>query len=364
MKRILILNLVPNTVGDSIIMLPLFSILKKHFPRSIIVATADSTTKDLWQDNKEIDEIIEIKELNEIGKPELSKIQKGLIYLKLTLRLIKKLKNYKFDMCFIAYPNFFLMPLIPWLAGIKKRIGYTYKGGFLSFLLTDKIESKILFDGYYDRHIMEAFLDLLRAANIPFSSKDKTYRKTVREEDINIVKNKLNTLGIKLSNKKIISIHTLSKSELKNWPKEKFKEFLFELLKKYDLFILLLGSKKEREYNEEIRLINKNKIYNLCGKFSLRETGAILKISDLFIGNDSGLAHYASSVGTPTISLFGSTNPNQARPLGQGKSIVIFKNKLENTHNYIRNGSREADLEAMKTIKVKDVLEKAEKFLK
>jgi lipopolysaccharide heptosyltransferase II len=363
-KKILVLNLVPNTIGDSIILLSMFNIIKKNHPTSYLAVTADNISKNLWSDNQEIDEIIEIKELEEIGNRSLSKLKKSLLYLKMLFALSSKLKKEKFDMCFITYPNFFLMPLIPWLAKIKERIGFTYKGAMLSFLLTRTTPSKIVFDGYFERHIVESFLDLLRVANLKFSHKDVVSRKNVKATAIANIKKKLLANEIDIDNNKILTFHTMSKSELRNWPKDRFKELLSQIMKNNKTLVFLVGSEKEFGYNEDIRTVNSRRIFNMCGKLSLEEIGALLKISNLFIGNDSGIAHYASSVGTGTIVLFGTSNPIQAKPIGYGKVITIFNNRSENTCNYLRYNDKEADLESMKTIKVKDVLEKAEQFLK
>ena len=48
----------------------------------------------------------------------------------------------------------------------------------------------------------------------------------------------------------------------------------------------------------------------------LLRVAAILKRCRLFIGNDSGIAHLAAAVGTPTLALFGPTDPGQYAPRG------------------------------------------------
>ncbi|MEM3373805.1 MAG: glycosyltransferase family 9 protein [Candidatus Woesearchaeota archaeon] len=363
-KRILVLNLVPNTVGDSIIMLPMFKIIKKNFPDSYLVATGDKITKELWQNNKEIDEIIVVDELEYIGKRGLFKIIKGYYYFKMFFKLIREFRSRKFNICFIAYPNFFLMHLIPFFSGIKERIGFTYKGSIFSFLLTKKTPSKILFDGYYDRHIVESFLDLLRVYGLTFTSKDKIVKREVKKEDIILVKEKLRKMKIHIENKIIISLHTLSKLEVKNWPAIYFKDLIKLLVIEYNPLIFLLGSSKEFSYNEEIRKVAENNVYNLCGIFSLNEVGAILKLSDLFIGNDSGLGHYASAVGTKTISIFGATNPKQAKPIGHGKTEIIFKNIEDNTYAHLKKNDALSAIEAMKKIKPEEVFEVVKNILK
>jgi ADP-heptose:LPS heptosyltransferase len=89
-----------------------------------------------------------------------------------------------------------------------------------------------------------------------------------------------------------------------------------------------------------------------------------LKISDLFVGNDSGLAHYSSSVGTKTLVIYGASSPLQAGPRGYGRTEVIFNTKQEDTLNYLKRGDIESDLKIMDNITVLEVLKKAEQLLK
>jgi ADP-heptose:LPS heptosyltransferase len=251
------------------------------------------------------------------------------------------------------------MPLIPWLAKIKERIGFTYKVSILSFLLTKKTPSKIVFDGYFERHIIESFLDLLRVKGLAFTDKDTICKSYISQNEIDFMKKKLNLYG-----GKIVTVHTMSKSDLKNWPQDRFIQFLPALASKHNLLIYLIGSKKEWEYNEKIRKADEKHIFNICGDFKIREYGALLKQSNLFIGNDSGFAHYSSSLGTKSLVLFGLSDPQQCEPKGYGKTVTIFNNDPKNTVNFLRNGNVEADLNSMKLISVEEVLVAAENLLK
>jgi ADP-heptose:LPS heptosyltransferase len=49
---------------------------------------------------------------------------------------------------------------------------------------------------------------------------------------------------------------------------------------------------------------------------------AHLERCDLFIGNDSGPAHVAAAVGTPTIAIFGSAVSAWYRPLGAHHRVI------------------------------------------
>jgi ADP-heptose:LPS heptosyltransferase len=58
----------------------------------------------------------------------------------------------------------------------------------------------------------------------------------------------------------------------------------------------------------------------------VRELGAVIAATDLFIGADSGIMHLASAVHTPTVGLFSVSNPVQYEPYGTN-SLAINTNK-------------------------------------
>ncbi len=62
--------------------------------------------------------------------------------------------------------------------------------------------------------------------------------------------------------------------------------------------------------------------WNWPGKTDLLGLSALLAQAALFVGNDSGPAHLAAALGAPTLTIFGSTNPNWTAPLGERAQIV------------------------------------------
>ncbi len=325
-KKILILNMIADTIGDSLFLTPLFRILKKKFPDKYIAVTATSTNRELFLNNPYLDEIIYIKDLAKIGQRDRSKISKAPIYAKILIELILKLRKKKFDLCFVGAPNFSPLQLVPFLSGIKYSVGYEYPGMYFSFLIT---KTGRYYDPYkpegYNRHYLESVLDLLRFAEIQIDEKDKVVEKILTPEEVKKSEEILKRKGIK-EREKIISFQAGAKWRSKCWPAKKFAELAKELIKRYNAKIILLGSPKEFDLNERINRLTNNELINLAGKVSLTEIAGILKKSSLLIGNDSGLMHLASAVGTKTIILYGSTNPEHSRPMGPGKSIAIFEN--------------------------------------
>lgn len=57
-------------------------------------------------------------------------------------------------------------------------------------------------------------------------------------------------------------------------------------------------------------------ILDLGGRTDLPGLAAVLSLCDLFVTNDTGPMHLAAAVGTPTITLWGSSDPQEVHPLG------------------------------------------------
>ena len=56
---------------------------------------------------------------------------------------------------------------------------------------------------------------------------------------------------------------------------------------------------------------------------SLPEVTALLARARLFIGNDSGIAHIAAAVETPSVVIFGSSNTAHWRPWANAPAEVV-----------------------------------------
>jgi heptosyltransferase-2 len=76
----------------------------------------------------------------------------------------------------------------------------------------------------------------------------------------------------------------------------------------WGLVPVLVGTSEERELCRRIACLAPAPV--LAGKTSIPELVALLARARLVVGNDSGAAHVASAVGTPVVSVVGSTAPS------------------------------------------------------
>lgn len=104
-----------------------------------------------------------------------------------------------------------------------------------------------------------------------------------------------------------ICVMPSSKWEGKQWP----ARFYFELSRKFDFPVVVLGQKGDENSIKLIKLLEMAQVpfVSGLGKWGLSENAQVLSRSKFYLGADTGLAHLAESVGTPVLSVWGPTTP-------------------------------------------------------
>ncbi|HXG06253.1 MAG TPA: glycosyltransferase family 9 protein [Nitrososphaera sp.] len=67
---------------------------------------------------------------------------------------------------------------------------------------------------------------------------------------------------------------------------------------------------------------NLDGVKDLTGRFTIRETAALMERMDVIVSADSGLLHLASAIGKRVIGLYGPTAPEVYGPIGKNISIL------------------------------------------
>src|SRR5438552_14659278 len=76
------------------------------------------------------------------------------------------------------------------------------------------------------------------------------------------------------------------------------------------------------EVSNEVSLHTIRKPIVLTGATSVAEATAIISVADVLITNDTVPAHIGAAVGTPTLVIFGPTNPLTTKPFGAAGAII------------------------------------------
>jgi ADP-heptose:LPS heptosyltransferase len=90
--------------------------------------------------------------------------------------------------------------------------------------------------------------------------------------------------------------------------------------------LAMIGAPSERERSQNLLAAWQGKSVNLCGSITLRECGAALSQSDVYVGHDSGPMHLAAAVGTPCVAIFSARNlPGEWFPYGEGHTVLYHQ---------------------------------------
>jgi heptosyltransferase-2 len=128
-----------------------------------------------------------------------------------------------------------------------------------------------------------------------------------------------------------IAVHPCANEPKRHWPEEMWRELLGQLLEGYDGNIVLVGSPGDRSVHGRILAGLPSSVRSAAGEVSLGALPDFLGKAEAFIGNDSGPAHVASSVGTPVVIVSphprdGDTahrnSPTRFGPWGTGSEVL------------------------------------------
>jgi heptosyltransferase-2 len=287
--------------------LPALRALKDHFPRAGIYLTAKKYLFGVYQNLKEIEGMIPIPDTTD---------------LKNTFKSAAILRKYRFD-AGILFTNSFNSAFLFKLAGIKDITGYSKDlRGFL-------LDGKIKFPQKNGQHHINFYMDL--AAFFVKGKTGETIDKTYSDQLIidakekETVRSKLAAAGVDLSNRFIGISPSAAYGTAKQWLPERFRELIKRIINEMpDMEILLFGSAKEREKITGVIApigSGKDRVHNLAGRLSLRESITAISICDVFVSNDSGLMHTASALRVPLAAVFGPTQPHKTAPTDEKDKI-------------------------------------------
>ena len=121
----------------------------------------------------------------------------------------------------------------------------------------------------------------------------------------------------------LIGFHPSARDAVKRWPVERFAEAASRLQARHGGTVVLLGGSEAREAAAAVRARTDGPAISLAGETSLPVTGAVIRELDVLVTNDSAPAHIGYAVGTPTVTIFGGTDPRVWGPLDQTRNRVL-----------------------------------------
>ena len=166
-------------------------------------------------------------------------------------------------------------------------------------------------------HASDYLIELLSKEGIEGEVPDHPLQ--LAEEALIFSRDYLARSGLK-KNERILAIHPGSGNPAKNWSPSHFAGIADWAAGRARV---LLISGPAQDGVQEVRGNLRKATPLIAENLSLLQLAAILKRSTVYLGNDSGITHLASSLGLPTVALFGPTDPKVWGPRGTSVRIMF-----------------------------------------
>ncbi len=219
----------------------------------------------------------------------------------------------QFDVAYVL-PNSLKSALIPWLAGIARRVGYAGESRFV--LLNERLPNPA------GRPPMVAFYSALAGGEARKCERPlMRFAPSVLEATAAAAKVAPGAYWVFAPGAEY--------GPAKCWPAEHYAELARTLHARHGLPVLLLGSAKEAQLCEQIAAAAPGACRVLAGQTTLIDAMALIAAARGMVSNDSGLMHVAAAFGVPQAAVFGSTSPEHTPPLNPRASVVWLKEELQ-----------------------------------
>ncbi len=266
----------PNFIGDTIMMLPAFELLKLEYPTANFTIMCKESCIDIFRDKGIKKFIVDDSRLEKKGR------------FKKSLLVINEIRQERYDLG-VVFRNTLVDACIFKLSKIDRVIGYDNENRriFLDFWL--KIDRTRHYINHY-AYLINLYLDD-RYQTLPLMQ----------------LNSKKSNLIYKKSQKIIGFVLGGDNKGSRTYPKDLSLE-LFKLLKNENIDIVLLGDKDDNQnnkiYEDYLKSIQIN-INNLSGKTTIAEFIDSISSLDLLVTIDTSAMHISAATDTPFITLIG-----------------------------------------------------------
>ncbi len=330
----------PCCLGDLVMTTPLLEVIWRAYPAARITYVAGTWSKVIPEHHPAVDTVIDCGTVGIPGHYSLSDYRK----------LARTLRAQQYDLAFVLDRSP-MLTLLPWLAGIPRRVGPDSLGR--GFSLTDRVP--VSSSPTHLQHQAEIYLDLARSIALPIGSPRMRFEPTAKERQ-----------SVSRPTRLRVALFTGGGSNpgmdltAKRWPLERYLALARKLIHELDAQILLIGGPGDIAVNQQLEDglgAQKETVINLTGKTSIGELAAQLEQCALFIGNDSSPMHLAAAVNIPVIAIFGPTSPQEYGPYppDDPRHIAIWRHPTGQPCFFLGKMQTCAHCTCMQSVTVDDV---------
>jgi predicted lipopolysaccharide heptosyltransferase III len=297
-NRVLVVRL--RSIGDTVLATPSLIALKRFLPHAEIDILLEDWVAPLLDGFDAVDKVLTV------GKSTTERLKTAL-----------ELRRRKYDVAFNLHGGTTATMFVR-ASGARHRVGFsTYQ---YKFLYNHLLSSALDFWQQETAHSVEQQLSLLGAVGVPVGDRPRS-RLVVTAEAIEKVADRPGAKCFEAGDYALV--HPASAFFTKQWATENFARTA-EFLAEKGLHMVAVAAKHESAVLDALAANSRIPVTTF-NDLTLQEITALASRAKLFVGNDSGIAHIAAAVGTPTVVIFGSSNRNHWRPWTDAPNEIVFK---------------------------------------
>jgi heptosyltransferase-1 len=316
-----------SALGDVIQTVPILSMLRESFPEAKIGWAIDAELVPTVEGHPSLDYIHAChrrrwsKSLTDPAKwPQTSKE---------ISQFIGDIKAIGYDVAIDAQ-GLLKTAVVPFFAGIKRRIGYSHGRESSSLFYTERYLS---LQEYFDPTVLHLdHMALLAKAMGAENVRHSVQAPVVAQEIKDRMKDAVAT-GFR-NTAPLIAMAPATQWESKAWPMEHWVALLDDILTHTPLNVVMVGAKGDVPIVQRVlqafpqRALT-GRVMDLSGKTSIPEMYALYEFVDAAVGSDSAPLHIAGAVKTPHLfGIFGPTGYRRTPPIGS-KHIKLFSTEID-----------------------------------
>lgn len=318
--RILLIR--PDHLGDLVLTTPVFHALKTNLPNAQVTLMVGPWSREVVARHPDIDQLISC------SFPGFRRAaQNPFMPYVMLFRVARQLRRQHYDLAINLRPDFWWGAALLYLARIPRRVGYAIAPGapFLNHALPFITPEAATVSSL---RLTSAALESLGGAPLaePYTPERYPMQFAVSAEEKAWVNTRLEREDID-ANTPIVVIHPGTGAAVKLWRDEAWVQCANALpsllTSSTSARIILTGSESERPMLERIAA-GITPLPLIISDMSVGQLAALLKRAELALGVDNGPLHLAVSQGTPTIHIFGPTDPRIYGPWGAPEQHIVI----------------------------------------
>jgi predicted lipopolysaccharide heptosyltransferase III len=307
-RRVLLVRL--RSIGDSVLTTPSILALRRFLPNAEIDILLEDWVEPVLKGHPALNRIVTLE-----GRSFSSRA-----------RIARELRANRYDVVYNLHGGT-TATFLTRATGARHRVGFaTYQ---YAQLHNHAAPSPLLLWDQEKTHSAEQQLALLGWTGVPVTDRPPT-QLAIANEAAAKVEEHLASAGVKPL--EFAMIHPAAAFATKQWSAEKFAR-ICDFLADRGIPSVVVAAPHESALIDEVKSHCTGTIVSFS--LPLPEVVALASQARLFIGNDSGIAHIAAAVNTPSVVIFGSSNIAHWRPWTNAPNEVVFEEmECQPCHGY------------------------------